>query len=212
MKYLFYLTFVIFLSVSSCKKETSTIVFQDTLVSNDQLWPIDSSSTEIRQYYQGHYSIRVDSPEIIDYSLAPYSTINFPYTVQVDGIAELDDPSQWGAIAIVFNYADHNDYDVAEIWANGTYRIWTRINGNISTLVNFTYSADINTGSGTKNTVKVIQNQSAMQLVINGFSMGTFNLALPSSLVQTGPATATAGSQDYTPVTGLFNNFSIAKN
>jgi hypothetical protein len=213
MKYLLYFSLLTFIAISSCKKDAAPdIIYQNTLVTADQAWTVDSNSLDVRKFYQGHYSIRVDSTEIISYTLAPYSTINFPYTVQVDGTAILDDPGMLGGMAIVFNYVDHGDYDVAEIWTDGTYRIWIRTNGNISTFVNFTSSSAINAGSGSKNTIKVIQNQSDMQLVINGTSMGTFTLGLPSSLVQTGPATFTASPPYYTPVTTLFNNFSIVKN
>ena len=213
MKYLLCFSLLICIAISSCKKDAAPdIVYQNTLVTDNQTWTIDSESISIRKFDQGHYSIRVDSPQIITYTLAPYSTINFPYSVQVDGTIVLDNPSQLGGMAIVFNYVDHGDYEVAEIWSNGTYRIWTRTSGNISTLVNYTVSSAINHGSGSKNTVKVIQNQSNMVLQVNGISLGTFNIALPSSLVQTGPATSTSGLTYFTPVTCLFNNFSIVKN
>jgi hypothetical protein len=212
MKYLFYLSFL-FMAISACKKDAAPdIIYTDTLTTNNLTWTVDSNSISIRKFDQGHYSIRVDSPQIITYTLAPYSSINFPYTVQVDGTPILDDANQLGGFAIVFNYVDHSDYDVAEVWTNGTYRIWNRTNGNILTVVNFTYSAAIPPGSNNKSTIKVVQNQSNMQLQINGTSVGTFNISLPSSLVQTGLATSTAGINYFTPVTSLFNNFSIAKN
>jgi len=214
MKNTIYLLLLAFITISSCKKESaaSDVVYQDTLVTNDQTWPVDSDNIHMRKFNQGHYSIRVDSPDIITYALAPYANISFPYSVQVDGTTVLDSTDLTGNVAVIFNVADNIDFDVAEVWTNGTYRIWTRINGSTSTLVNFTYSTAIKTGSGSKNTVKVIQNQSNMELQINGVSMGTFILPLPSSLVQTGPAVATASNPGFTPVTGLFNNFSIAKN
>jgi len=81
----------------------------------------------------------------------------------------------------------------------------------LSTVVNFTANAAIQTGYGSKNTIKLIQNKTTMELRVNNVSMGTFNIALPTALVETGPAVATAIS-NFTPVTGLFNNFSISKN
>jgi len=116
-----------------------------------------------------------------------------------------------GNVAVVFNYTDNIDFTVAEIWTNGTYRIWTRVNGNTSTVVDYTYSSAINTGTGSKNTIKLVQNQSSTQLLINNVSMVTLNMPLPSGFVATGPAVATAVAE-FTPETGLFNNFSISKN
>ena len=211
MRNLFYLL-ILFITISSCKKDTAaTVVYQDTLTTDNQTWTVDSTIYGVSKFDQGHYSIRVDSSDRIRYSLAPYSNITFPYTVQVDGMAVLDNTNLTGNVAVVFNYVDNINFAVAEVWTNGTYRIWTRVNGNTSTLVNFTYNSAIQSYSGKKNTIKVIQNQSSVELQINNISMGTFNLALPSQLVETGPAVATAIS-NFTPVTGLFNNFSISKN
>ena len=212
MKYLFCLSLAFGLMISSCKKEPkANIIYQNNLTTDDQTWLVDSTNYHVRKFDQGHYSIRVDSPDHITYSLAPYGTINFPYTVQLDGTAVLDSTSGLGNVAVVFNVADNIDFAVAEVWTNGTYRIWTRINGSTSTLVNFTFNSAIRTGSGSKNTIKIIQNQYNMELQINNISMGTFYTSLPSSNVGAGPEVATAIS-GFTPVTGQFNNFSIAKN
>ena len=213
MKNLIYLLFLLLAAVSSCKKDSTAanIIYQDDLVNDKQTWPVDSSSYYVRNFDQGHYSVRVDTPDRLVFSAAPYGNINFPYTVQVDGISLLDDINLRGNVAIVFNHVDHINFDVAEVWTNGTYRIWTRVNNVTSTFVNYTYSSAINTGSGSKNTIKIIQNQSTVELQINNVSMGTFNIALPSALVQTGPGVATAISY-YTPMAGIFNNFSIGKN
>jgi hypothetical protein len=214
MKNLFYISLLLFITVSSCKKEpvaTATVVYQNDLVSDNQTWPVDSNAYMVRTFNQGHYSIRVDSPNRLVWALAPYASINFPYTVQVDGTSELDNVAQLGNVAVVFNLTSNTNFSVAEIWTNGTFRIWTRVNGATSTLVNFTTNSAIQTGSGSKNTIKLIQNQSTMELRVNNVSMGTFNISLPSSLIQTGPAVATAVS-NFTPMAGLFNNFSISKN
>ena len=213
MKHLFYLSLLLLITVSSCKKPGSAavIVYQNSLVADNQTWLVDSNNIHVRKYTNGHYSIRVDSPDIISYSLAPYANINFPYTVQVDGAAVLDSTGGLGNVAVIFNVADNIDFAVAEIWTNGTYRIWTRANGSTSILVNFTYSAAIHTGSGSTNTIKLIQNQYNVELQVNNTSMGTFDITMPTSLVGTGPAVATPASP-FTPITGLFNNFSIAKN
>jgi hypothetical protein len=213
MKYVIYFSLLLLTAISACKKDAGPdYVFKDSLVTNNQTWLIDSGSISIRKFTQGHYSIRVDSPATLSWSLAPYSNINFPYTVQVDGTPLLDNTNQTGGFAIVFNYTDDNDFDVAEVLTNGTYRIWQKTNGSNSTLVNYTVSAAITPGSGSINTIKVIQNQSSMQLLVNGISLCTFNITLPSSLIQTGPAAIAIGQPLFTPVTTLFNNFSIAKN
>ena len=214
MKYLLYFCLLFLIAFSSCKKgPTVNILYQDTLTTDNQTWLVDSNNYHVRKFIQGHYTIKVDSPNHITYAPAPYASINFPYTVQVDGTPVLDSAGGWGNVAIAFNIVDNNNFDVAEIWTNGTYRIWTKANGSISNLVNFTSTAAIQTGSGSKNTIKIIQSQYNAELKINNTSMGTFGISLPSSSVQTGPAAATASlGYGFTPVTGQFNNFSIDKN
>jgi hypothetical protein len=214
MKKLLYLLLLPFIMFSSCKKDniaTAMVIYQDSLVTDNHTWLEDSTNYHIRKFDQGHYFIRVDSPGIITYSLAPYANIGFPYSVQVDGTPVLDDAGQLGSVAVIFNVVNNSNFDVAEVWTNGTFRIWTMANSGASTLVNFTFSPAINTGSGNKNTIKLVQSQSTVELLVNNTAMGTFNLVLPSGLVEAGPAVATAGT-GFTPVTGLFNNFSILKN
>jgi hypothetical protein len=213
MKNLLYLLVILLVIISSCGKPAppAGIVYQDALTTNDNTWPVDSATHHVRKFEQGHYSITVLSPDVLTYSLAPYGTINFPYTVQVDGTTVLDSASQPGNVAVVFNFIDDNNFAVAEIWTNGTYRIWTRALGQTTTVADYSLSTAIITGSGSKNTITVIQNQTIMELKVNNVSMGVFVIALPSSPVQTGPAVAN-GVSNFAPVTGLFNNFSIGRN
>jgi len=212
MKNVLYILVLLLITVSSCKKPMATVVYQDDLTTDNQTWLSDSTVYSVIKFDQGHYSIRVDSPNRITHTSAPYANINFPHTVQVDGTTVLDNTNQQGAIGILFDQIDSIDYTVAEIWTNGTYRIWQKVNGLNSILVDFTYNTAIQTGSGSKNTIKVIQNKSDVEMVVNNISMGIFTIPLPAQLVKTGPSVSTASALNFTPVTGLFNNFSISKN
>jgi hypothetical protein len=213
MKNLFYLVPILLVTISSCSKPAppAGIVYQDALTTDNHTWPVDSTTYHVRKFDQGHYTITVKSPNISTYSLAPYGTINFAYTVQLDGTTVLDSASQPRNVAVIFNFVDNNNFAVAEIWTNGMYRIWTWANSQRTIVADYTLSTAIITGPGSKNTIKVIQNQTIMELKVNNVSMGVFVIALPSSAVQTGPAVAN-GASNFAPVTGLFNNFSIARN
>jgi len=210
----FYILMVLLILVASCKKDatgTATIIYQDSLTTNDQTWYVDSTINEVTQFSGGHYSIRGVEPNQLSFSTAPYGNINFPYSVQVDGTIDLDNSGGSDNIALIFNHCNNSNYDIVDIWTNGTYRIWQKVNGNDSILLNNTFNSAINTGSGSKNTIKVIQNQSNMQLLVNGVSMCTYNIGLPAVYVEAGIGIGTSGA-NFTPVTGLFNNFSISKN
>ena len=196
--------------LGSCKKNESesTIVYQDNLTIDKMTWPSDSTSVHIRKFYQGHYFLEVDSvPNIISYSFAPFGTLNYPYSVQVDAILQINNSNEIGFVGIIFNRVDKNNYCVVELCSNSTYRIWKRTNGSITNILTSTYSSIINTDNSAKNTIKVIQGSSSIQLFINNASLGSFNLSIPNVYFQVGVSTSTY----LVPVIGLFNNFIIEK-
>jgi len=196
----------------SCKKDETkpgpTIVYQDDLTSNKNTWATDSTSVHLRKFYQGHYLLKVDSvPNIITYSFAPFGTLNYPYSIQVDAMMQIDNSDMIGEVGMIFNRIDKNNYCIVEISNNGTYRIWQRINGNITSIISSTLNPVIRSGLSVKNTIKIIQSSTSVQLLINNTSIGTYNLSIPNTFFQVGVTTATY----LVPVTGLFNNFMIEK-
>jgi hypothetical protein len=202
----------------SCKKNdpepkpTPTIIYQDCLTVDDKTWASDSNTYYIRKFNQGHYFIRVDTIGFIAYSLAPYGYIISPYSVQVDATIQLDNSNMIGNIGIIFNHLDYKDFAVAEICSNGAYDIWQVSGGTFSSIMNPILSYAINKGSGAKNTIKIIQNETSLELQINNVSIGTFPVYLPDAYVGVGMSTSTVFNNFYTPATGLFNNLIISKN
>jgi len=218
MKKGFYLILFIIIAIVSCKKKDSestptlNIIYQDDLTTDKQTWLTDSSSTHLRKFYQGHYLLREDTIGQFVYSLAPYGTLNFAYSVQVDAIIQLDNPYKIGEIGFVFNFIDDNNFHLLEIYSNGTYRIYVRNNGNYSSIVTTTFCSTIKTGSGVKNTIKIIQNKTTMELQINNISINTFSIPISNVNTRIGLTTGTGVSlNNFTPVTGLFNNFILIK-
>jgi hypothetical protein len=152
--------------------------------------------------------IEVDSaPNIIAWSLAPVDSINYSYSVQVDATVQFSSPGISGNVGIIFNWEDSQDYYVAEITSKGYYRIWEKAYGSNTTIQANTLSSAINTGNLAKNTIKIIQGTDALQLIINGTTMGSFDIEMPSDLVWVGLSTSTGQN----PATGLFNNFILQK-
>lgn len=212
---IYFILFLLF-TLASCKKDENgtnsatepTIVYQDSLTVDKHTWPSDSASTYVRKFYQGHYLIRCDTIGELVWAFSQYGTINFAYSAQVDGTIQLDDPNQLGTIGIVFNYLDHNNYSLVEVLNNGQYSIWTKNNGVYSNVVSSISSA-ILTGNGVKNTIKIIQNMTSMELQINNNSITKASISMPNN-IKVGIYIAT-GFQNYTPTTGLFNNFILSK-
>jgi hypothetical protein len=211
MNYKSYLLFAVFIVLMSCKKNKtdSVILYQDSLTVNNKTWLIDSTRTHVRKYSNAHYEIRVDTvPHIIDYSLAPYQTINFPYTMQVDAIIKTPNINGLSEIGLIFNYIDALDYSALAVSNNGSFWIWKRVNGSNTTLITTTYSSAILTGYNEVNTIKLIQNTTSIELIINAVSQGHFSIALPDKYIKTGFFTGTIS----TSTVGLFNDFVLTKN
>jgi hypothetical protein len=199
----------------------SSVIYQDSLSVDKKTWISDSTVYHVKKFYQGHYSFREDSINTGGYSLAPDNTINFPYSIQVDGIIHLDDPSKTGYIGIVFNFTDNNHYSVFEINSDGTYFIWTNNNGSTTSVAPNTQCSSFKTGSGAKNTLKLSQNSHEIQLRVNDVVTAKFKVAMPSENMQAGVFVGTLNIKVpnnvdkglfYTPTTGLFNNFILTKN
>lgn len=218
---------LLLLFIVSCKDDPepaldaqSTILYEQDFSVDNVGWVTDSTAYHVRKFYQGHYSIRQDSVNIAGFSLAPYPSINFPYSVQVDGIIQLDDPKEVGFIGIVFNYTDKNHFSIFEIANDGTYFIWSYDNGSTSSIAPDTNCPSFKTGSGVRNTLKISQNADKIQLRINDVVVARYPSTLPNDYVYAGVFVGTANRRDpgnaggiyFTPTTGLFNNFILTKN
>jgi len=199
----------------SCKKnesdqvtQPSVVVYQDNLTVDQGKWPVDSNSVRVKKFYEGHYLIEVDSvPNVIAYSLAPYDSINYYYSVQLDATMQFSSSATSGFVGIIFNWIDNKNYYVTEVTGKGYYRIWQRIDGSITTIQTATLNSVIQTGNLAKNTIKIIQSADAVQLIINGTTIGSFDCKFPGVFVKVGLSTATGQN----PVKGLFNNFILEK-
>ena len=107
----------------SCKKKESDqlveqpiVVYQDNLSVDNGTWPVDSTSIRVKKFYEGHYLIEVDSvPNIIAYSLAPYDSINYYYSVQLDATVQFSSSGISGIVGIVFNWLNNKNNCVAEV-------------------------------------------------------------------------------------------------
>lgn len=212
------LLLIITLATTSCKKENanheSTVVYQNSLTVNDKTWITDSTSLHVRKFYQNHYFIKEDSLNQFSYSLAPFATINYQYSVKVDAATLPNDTSKLGFVGIIFNRVSATQYSVFEITNNGTFSAWTYNSGTFTNIVGTTFCWAIRTASGIVNTIQITQNYNTVDFQINNVDAGSFPSALLSSNVQVGVLAGTAPTSEsvyFTPIIGLFNNFSITK-
>ena len=144
--------------------------------------------------------------------MAPYFTLNFPYSLQVDATIQLDTVTKLGSAGVIFNYIDSFNYYALEVYTSGNYSIVEKTNNSDSVLVTQTLSNAINTGSGVKNTIKIKQNTTSLQLFINNISVATFAIPLAKTYSQVGLFTETrVPTESYSPTNGLFNNFALTR-
>ena len=214
MKREIYFIMLLLIAIVSCKKTDTepTIIYQDDLSVDKKTWTVDSTRVHVRKFYQGHYLISEDSIGRFEYSLAPCETINYSYSMQVEGSINLDNINLLGNIGLIFNYIDGSNYSVLEIFNNGTYRIFKRNNGVTSTIIPTTICAAIHIGSGVYNTIKIVQNNTSLELQLNNILVGRFSIPLPNAYIKVGITAGTGGTNgQFTPVTGLFNNFILIR-
>ena len=73
------------------------VVYKERFLIDDKQWSVDSTSNYILKYYQNHYFIKSNKIKDLLYSTSPYGIINFPYSVQVDGIIQLENLKKVGS-------------------------------------------------------------------------------------------------------------------
>jgi hypothetical protein len=189
----------------------AVVLYKESFLMDDHQWKVDSTSNYILKYYQSHYSLKSNKIKNLLFSTAPYGNIDFPYSVQVDGIIQVENLKKVGYLGVIFNLIDTNNYSSFEIGSDGSYFIWNFNKGKYTYLGYASYNQEVKTTSGAKNTLKVTQNASTIDFQINTVYIKTISLAMLKSAIQVGVSVDT-DSALFTPTTNLFNNFIISKN
>ena len=196
----------------ACHKDApapSNLIYQTDFSTDDHTWDTSCSSYYCYKFNNGKYDVGVVEAGYFAYTLVPKVTINSNYFITVDLALQLQDPSKWGAAGIVFDYVDDNNYRVFMISSYGHYYIAQKVNGGYSTLVNWSASSAIDTGSNAVNTLKFTQQQTTEEFFVNGKSLGQYAYGQsPNSKV--GFITDTSGMEP-TVVVGEFDNLLIEK-
>ena len=165
-------------------------------------WGSHSDPTGGYGYVAGTYYLENDRPEQTRWALAGRSFANF--VLEVDTIADkVTRDESWG---VVCRYQDSENFYLFEISADGYYAVNALVDGEWTTLSDWTESAAINTGVGARNHLQVTCDGARLVFTVNGqvladlrdstFSRGDIGFALSTY-------SATAGARI------LFDNLSV---
>ncbi|MDB5256206.1 MAG: hypothetical protein JWM14_901 [Chitinophagaceae bacterium] len=213
MKQTLFKILIFSLLFSSCKKKEDVQVadelkYKTDFSEDDHTWYSDAS----HQLFpvDGYYRMSQSQENYQSWGIAPYSTINYNYSISADVKLYVTYP-HYGGIGLLFNYIDNNHYCVYYIRNDGTVYVFRKQGSSFITLVKPTYSAAIKIGSGQTNHVEVRQSGSSATLYVNGTGIGSCEAPRGNGLISAGVALTTSASPYFTPLTGDFDNVSIKK-
>ncbi|MBC7486025.1 MAG: hypothetical protein H7282_04665 [Cytophagaceae bacterium] len=199
---------------SSCKKKEDIQVADElkykTDFSEDYYTWISDATHEVTPGTNGFYRMTQNQENYQSWGIAPYSTINYNYSIGADVKLYASAP-YFGGVGLLFNYKDNDHYYAYYIRNDGTVYVFKKSGAVFSNLVNPTYSAAIKKNSGASNRVEVRQSGSYATFYVNGNNVGNCNAPRGDGLVSAGVALSTAAYPYFTPLTGDFDNVVINK-
>jgi TIR domain len=185
-----------------------TTDFQDRFQKPDPGWGIADPTNSyvdgqlaVKFDGEGHYRTLLYRPLIFKNATVCVTVKSPPAISNLDGTTA-GGLAFWGA-------ADYQTYYVAEIYPNGTFAVYRRVEGNWATVIPRTISDTIKKGLDAVNELQVALNDGKGLLYINGVQVGEFRGQPP----QTGGATGIfAQSGDQQASDWRFLNIAVIEN
>jgi hypothetical protein len=200
---------VLIASLLGCSKENHTnLIYQNTLTTADNTWFTNCNSERCFKFDQGGYSITNSTAINNLWSYVPCGLLNATFSMTVDCVMNRVDATKWGSVGIIFNAVDNTNYKMILISSLGHYQVFSAYQGTYTNLQAWTPSSAIKKGNGVVNTIAVQQNESTVEVTVNGVSLGV----LPDTKSYNFKVGLVVGTAtDFTPVTGAFKNLVIKK-
>ena len=181
-----------------------------TTAFNDTSWPTRANNKYTSTYDAETFKLSIDTINWFGYEIAPITSLNTTYSIEVDVKITLDDPSQLGYAGFIYNYINPQSYSIMNICTNGTFFAYKVTEGVGSQLFYTTVSSDLIKGSGQLNTIKIKQRLHSQEFILNGVSQGEFPFQIETQPVHVG-LTAVMYPNFYTVTKATFDNFTIKK-
>ena len=156
---------------TSCKRSPGA-VFHDDFKSPDGGW---GQSGDTKSFKDGRMVLRPKADAASSWLYLPLL-----FSKRIVACAEIIAPSEIASAAsdaaggIMFWAIDYDNYYVAEIYPNGTYSVWRRLNGTWIPVVPRRPSPALRQGAGAVNQVTIATGQKEATLSINGAEVITF--------------------------------------
>jgi TIR domain len=184
----------------------NTTDFQDRFQKPDPGWGIADPTT---YYVDGQLSFKLDAGHTRVVLYRPLIFKNATVCVSVKSslaVSNLDGLSAGGA---AFWAADYQNYYVAEIYPNGTFGVYRRVEGSWATVVPRAMSDMVKKGTGAVNDLQVVLNNGKGLFYINGSQVSEFRGQSP----QVGGATGLfAQSENEQANDWRFLNITVVEN
>jgi hypothetical protein len=158
-------------AATACKPGGS-LAFFDDFANPDPGWGPSSAS----YFFRNGRMVLKPSPGQIE-------TWGYPALVFTSAAicADIISPDQTGPTmntasgGIIFWAADFKNYHVAQIYPDGTYSVWRKIDGEWATVIPRGASPAIHRGPGAVNHMKVLFEHSEVSIVVNGATVVSFH-------------------------------------
>jgi hypothetical protein len=204
--------YVFLLLIVSCKKDeaTTNLIYQTDFTTDDNTWTKSCAPDYCLKYDQGKYDIDILVANNIAGAFAPCGLLNTTYSLNVDCVLQLGDPTKFGSAGFIYNYIDNTNYKVFLVSNTGYFQIQEKSGSNFNILVDWTASSAIQKGNGVLNKLELQQKTSSIELFVNGTSLGVFSFG-QSYNFKVGLTAASGSTTDFATVTAAFDNLVIQK-
>lgn len=213
MKKIFFLIGISAVLFSSCKKKDDEVKVADELKystdfsEDDHTWFSDANHS-ITPGSNGYYNMSQSQANYQAWGIAPFSTINYNYSISADMKLYLQNSGLYGSAGLIYNFKDNDHYYVFYVYNNGQFFAYKR-DKDFVTLINNTFTAAYKQGQS--NHIEVRQSNGSASFLINSTVVGSCPAPRWNGLTSAGVALATTGAPYFTPVTGQFDNVRIKK-
>lgn len=212
MKKIIFIGSILSILFCSCKKHedikvTDELKYSTDFSADDHTWFQGPNNCVVSEP-PGYYKMLQSEENYQTWGLAPYSTINYNYSVSADVQLLVQNSGCYGSAGLIYNFQDIDHYSVFYVYNDGQFFVFKHDKG-FTTLIKKTLTNAYKTGQS--NRLEVRQSGGSASFLINSTVVGSCSSSRGESLVSAGVALSTTSAPYFSPVQGNFDNVMIKK-
>ncbi|MEI8133069.1 MAG: hypothetical protein WCG34_11600 [Leptolinea sp.] len=183
---------------------SSDLLFSDSFDNKDNAWGLFEEDDFTVQNEDGQKVMRIETPDYYVYNRIPVQLSNIDMAFDVKLLEGTPSNTGYGALC---RYSDKDNYYEFRIKGDGNVRFSKRVMGTWETLIDWTASTAIRTGTGETNQIRVVCAGSNLELYANDQSV----MKIKDTSLSTGGSTIIANSftEDDAPLAVAFDNLEV---